>query len=69
MAAKRPSADADASHNLGLVADTNLAQLNPGFKYGGQILHQLTEIYPAVGGEIKQHLIVVECILASISFI
>ena len=62
MAAQRPSADADASHNFSLVPDAYLAQLNPGLKHAGQILHQLPEINSAVGGKVKQDLIIIKCV-------
>ena len=62
MAAKRPSADADAPHNLRLIPHPDLAQLNPRLKHRRQIFHKLPEIDPPVRGKIKQHLIVVKCI-------
>ena len=50
-AAEGPSADAQTAHHAGLVPDADLPQFDAGAENGGQILYQLPEIHPAVGGE------------------
>ena len=63
MAAKRSSADPDPTHDLCLITDAYLAQLDPGLKYRSKILYQLSEIDSSVCRKIKQDLIVIEGIL------
>ena len=63
MAAQRAAAYADPPHNLGFVPDADLAQLDSGLEYAGQILYQLPEINPSVRCKIKENLIVVKGIL------
>ena len=62
LAAQRPAADADSAENLGLVAHTDLPQLDTRLEHRREIAHQLTEINPSVRGKIIQHLIVIKCI-------
>ena len=62
-AAERPSADADAAEHLCLIAHADLAQLDPGFEDGCEILDQTPEIDAAVGREIKQDLFAVKRVL------
>ena len=63
MTAQHPSADSHAAHNLRLIPHPYLAQLDPGAEDAGQILHQLPEVDAPVRGKIKQHFIIVKCIL------
>src|SRR5436190_2202853 len=49
-AAERAPARPAAVHAPRLVAHPDLAQLDPGVKLGGQVLHQLAEIDPVLGG-------------------
>ena len=37
-----------------------MPQLNPGVEHAGQILHQLPEVHPLVGGEVEENLAAVE---------
>ena len=60
MAAQRSSADADTTHDLGLVSHTYLAQLYTGLKYTCKVLYQLSEVNSSVCCEIEQHLIIVK---------
>ena len=62
MAAKCASADTDAADDLGLVTDSDLAQLDPRLKYTGKILDQLSEIDSAVRRKVKQYFIVIKSI-------
>ena len=63
MAAKRSAADAVAAQDLGLVADADLAQLDPCAENAGEVLDQVAEIHPSVRGKVEQHLTVVESVL------
>ncbi len=49
-AAEGPSADAQAAEQLGLVTHADLAHLDAHAQLLGQVLYQLAEIDPAVGG-------------------
>ena len=62
-AAEGPAADAQAADHLGLVTDADLPQLDAGAEHAGQILHQLTEVHPPVGGEEEQDLAAVKAAL------
>ena len=59
-AAEGTAADAQAAQHLRLVPDADLAQLDAGVEDGGQVLYQLPEIHPAVGGEEKEQLAAVK---------
>ena len=59
-AAEGPAADAQAADHLGLVPHADLPQLDPGPEHAGQVPHQLPEIHPAVGGEVKDDLAAVK---------
>ena len=63
VAAKRSAADAVAAQDLGLVADADLAQLDPCAENAGEVLDQVGEIHPSVRGKVEQHLTVVESVL------
>ena len=52
-AAEGLAAQADASHHLALVPHADLPQLDPHVEGAGQVLHQLPEVHPAVGGEVE----------------
>ena len=60
MTAKWPAAYANATHDLRLVANADLTKLDPGLEHAGEVLYELAEVDPSVGGEIKQDLVVVE---------
>ena len=59
-AAQPPPAHAHAVQALGLVADADLAQLDPGAELRGQVLHQLAEVHPLLGREVERHAVPVE---------
>ena len=59
-AAEGTSADAQTPDQLGLVPHADLPQLDAGVESPGQILDQLPEIHPLVGGEVKQDLAAVK---------
>ena len=61
--AERTSADAQATHDLRLVSDADLPQLDAGAEDGRQVFDQVTEIHPAIGGEEEQNLAAVEAVL------
>ena len=63
MTAERSAADAVASQYFGLVADADLAQLDAGPEYAGQVFDQVAEVHAPVRRKIEQHLTVVECVL------
>ena len=60
MAAEGPAAAAIAAQDLGLVADSHLAQLDAGAEHSCQVLDQLAEIHASVRCEIKKDLAVVK---------
>ena len=63
MTAKLSSTDPHTAYDLGLIADTDLAKLDPGLEYRRQILYQLTEIDPSVCGKIEKYFIVIKRVL------
>ena len=68
-AAKLDAARTDAAHLFRLVPDADLTQLYAGSICGSEVLDQLTEIDPMIGGEIEGYLVAVELDFASTSFI
>ena len=60
IAAEGPAADAQATQHFRLVPHTDLPQLNAGVEGGSQILHQLPEIHPTIGGKEKQDLVAIK---------
>ncbi len=60
MAAKRTSANADATENFRLITHTDLPKLDTRAKFAGQILDQITEINTSLGGKIKEKLVVIK---------
>ena len=62
-AAEGSSADAQSADHLGLVPHADLPQLDAGAEHAGQILHQLTEVHPPVGGKEEQDLAAVKAAL------
>ena len=48
MAAQRSSTDTDTAADLGLIPDTDLAQLDTGLEHTCQILDQFTEVDTSV---------------------
>ena len=55
--AEGSAADAETAQHLRLVTDTDLAQLDSCAEDRGQILHQLTEVHTAFGGEEENDLV------------
>ena len=68
VAAQTSSADTDSSQNLCLIANTNLTKFDTRFKNCCQIFYQLAKINSAVSSEIKQHFIIIQCILCIYQF-
>ena len=62
-AAQGPAADAQAPQHLRFVPDADLPQLDPGPEHAGQVLHQLTEVHPALGGEKEDDLVALKVAL------
>ena len=60
MTTERTTTDTDATQNLRLIPDANLAQLDPRLKDCRQILDKLTEIDSSIRRKIKQQLIVIK---------
>ena len=60
MTTERTTTDTDATQNLRLIPDANLAQLDPRLKDRRQILDKLTEIDSSIRRKIKQQLIVIK---------
>ena len=58
--AEGPPADAKSPDHLGLVPHADLPELDAGPEHGGQVPHQLPEVYPAVGGEVEYDLVSVK---------
>ena len=63
MAAQLPAADPQAAPDLRLIPHSDLAQLDPRAEHACQVLYQLAEINPSVRCKVKQHLVVVKCVL------
>ena len=63
MAAQLASAEPDTAQHFCFIAYTNLAQLDAGAEYSGQIFYQLTEIYTAVSSKEENNFAVIECVL------
>ena len=63
MTAQRPAAYSHASHDLCLIPDSYLTQLDSGLEDCRKIFHQISEVDPSVGCEIEQNLVVVKGIL------
>ena len=63
VAAERPPADSQTPKHLGLIPHADLPQLDPGAEDRGQVLDQLPEVDPPVGGEIEKDFVVVEGVL------
>ena len=55
--AEGAAADPQASQHLGLVPDADLPQLDAGPEHRRQVLYQLPEVHPPVGGEEEQNLV------------
>ena len=64
IAAQGSAAHTHSTHELCLVSNTDLTQLNAGAEHRRQILYQLAEVYAARGGEVKEELGVVKGILS-----
>ena len=62
VTAEGTSANAKTSDSLCLVADTDLAQLDPGAEYRRQILYKLAEVNASVAGKIEQKFGAVESV-------
>ena len=62
-AAEGSAADAQTTHHLGLITNTDLAQLDTGVEHAGQLFHQFTEVHPLIGSEEKQDLAAVKGVL------
>ena len=62
-AAEGASADAQSSQHFGFVPHADLPQLDAGAEHPGQLLDQLAEIHPAVGGKVEQDLTAVKGVL------
>jgi len=65
LAAQRLATGPQAPDYLGLVANSNLMQLDMAVKRRGQIAHQLAEVHPCVGGEEDGQMVAVEGIFRS----
>ena len=63
MPTERTPTDTDATQNLRLIPDANLAQLDPRLKDRRQILYQITIIDSYDFSKIKKNLIVVKSAL------
>ena len=61
--AEGAAADPQASQHLGLVPDADLPQLDAGPEHRRQVLYQLPEVHPPVGGEEEQNLVPLEAAL------
>jgi hypothetical protein len=56
MTAVKVAADSQAAYNPGFVAYPYLAEFNPGFENGDQILNQFPEVHPVFGGKEEKYL-------------
>ena len=63
MTAKLSAADADSPKNLSLISYSDLAKFDSCLKDSCQVLDQLTEINSSICRKIKQHFVIVKCIL------
>ena len=59
-AAERSPADAQTAQHFRLVPHADLPQLDAGTEHPGQLLYQLAEIYPPIGGKVEEDLAAVE---------